>query len=140
MWLTMLLQIVIYTWIRIYLWHCLNVWRHWTAINTKVDWEKGCTTGDMDLFWFSHSRHFSRLWCKEIEHRQREEVFLDGGNRDCSLGYQGSWGRLLERRDLQKKSPEYLQKTHVTSGPWMTPTCTCVTARGGSSAHCKTSQ
>lgn len=70
-----------------------------------VPWEKRHTTGDRHSFWLFPSRHFSKLWCKEIEHRLKhrlkKEVFKAFG------------GKLLKRRDLQKKSPEYFPKQNL---------------------------
>lgn len=34
--------------------------------------------------------------------------------------------RILERRDLQKRNPEYLPKKRIISLPWVNPAYTCI--------------
>lgn len=55
------------------------------------------------------SRHFSKLWCKEIEHRLeyrlRIEVFLDRGKKDQSLSCPGNWGQVTEEEGPAEDEP-----------------------------------
>ena len=80
--------------VHIRLFECLKVLNSYQHLGPG---EKVCTKGHP--FWLSLSRHFSKQWCQEIEHREQESFWIEKTEIRV-WATRADWGRLLERRDL----------------------------------------